>query len=163
MPIAAPLFDFDKVDLSREVVDRSQLDKYLRQANRFAMLDGVLHEDIEGKLMIGYKDIRADDWWTEDHIPGRPMFPGVLMIEAAAQLSAYDFSAHRVPAEVPDDKFVGFGGVDSVRFRGLVTPDCRLIIAATLRKNSRRMFRYETQGFVDQTLVFQSEIIGVIV
>jgi 3-hydroxyacyl-[acyl-carrier-protein] dehydratase len=136
MPIAAPLFDFDKVDLSREVVDRSQLDKYLRQAN---------------------------DWWTEDHIPGRPMFPGVLMIEAAAQLSAYDFSAHRVPAEVPDDKFVGFGGVDSVRFRGLVTPDCRLIIAATLRKNSRRMFRYETQGFVDQTLVFQSEIIGVIV
>lgn len=163
MVIAAPLIDFDKIDLSREIVNRSQLDKYLRQANRFAMLDGILHEDVEGKLLIGYKDIRADDWWTADHIPGRPMFPGVLQIEAAAQLAAYDFSAHRISDDVPEDKFVGFGGVDKVRFRGLVSPDCRFVIAAALRKNSRRMFRYETQGFVDGTMVFQSEVMGVIV
>ena len=163
MPIAPPLFDFDEVDLSTPVVGREKLDEYLRQRNRFEMLDGVLHEDVEGKVIVGYKDIKGDDWWAADHIPGRPMFPGALQIEVAAQLAAYDYAAHRFPEKVPDDIFVGFGGVDNVRFRGLVEPDCRLLMAIHLVKSSRRMFRYTAQGFVDQDLVFQGDIIGVLV
>ena len=47
--------------------------------------------------------------------------------------------------------------------RGLVEPDCRLIMAIHLVKSSRRMFRYTGQGFVDRELVFQGDIIGVLV
>ncbi len=163
---SASLLDFNKIDLSRTVVSRTELDKYLKQAGRFAMLDGVLHEDVEGRLMVGYKDIAADDWWASDHIPGRPMFPGVLQIEAAAQLSAFDYSAHRVEHAgdgTAPGNFVGFGGVDKARFRGLVEPDCRLILCVHLEKCSRRMFRYQAQAFVDQQMVFEGQILGVLV
>ena len=163
MPIAPPLFDIDQTDLSRAVVGRDTLNRYLRQRNRFEMLDGILHEDIEGKVVVGYKDIRGDDWWAADHIPSRPMFPGALQIEVAAQLAAYDYSAHRLPEEVPEELFVGFGGVENVRFRGLVEPESRLIMATKLLKSSRRMFRYAAQGFVDREMVFQGDIIGVMV
>jgi len=163
MPEAKRIFEFEDVDLSRVVVERQELDRYLRQRGRLAMLDGVLHEDVDGRLVIGYAAIRSDDWWARDHVPGRPMFPGALQIEVAAQLAAYDYAAHRVPGPVPDDTFVGFGGVDKVRFRSLIVPDCRLVMAVFLLKHSRRVFRYQAQGFVDRKLVFEGEILGVLV
>ncbi len=91
------------------------------------------------------------------------MFPGALQIEVAAQLSAYDYAAHRLDGKVPEGVFVGFGGVENVRFRRLVEPDCRLIMGIRLLKSSRRMFRYEAQGFVDREMVFQGDILGVLV
>ena len=107
MPAAPPLIDFTEIDLSRTVVGREDLLGYLRQRNRFEMLDGIVHVDLEGKVLVGYKDIKQDDWWAEDHIPGRPMFPGALQIEVAAQLATYDYSAHRYGGPIPDDVFVG--------------------------------------------------------
>ncbi len=163
MPIAPPLLDFDSVDLSTPLVDREILDRYLEQRGTFSLLDGILHEDPEEKLIVGYKEIRADDWWAPDHIPGRPMFPGVLQIEVAAQVSSYDYAAHRLDGEVPEGIFIGFAGVENVRFRNQVVPDCRLIMATRLVKNSRRMFRYTAQGYVNREVVFQGDIIGVLV
>ena len=158
-----PLIDLDAVDLTRVVAGRRELDVHLEQRNRFSMVDGVLHQDVDAGLVVGFKEIRSVDWWGPDHIPGRPMFPGVLQIEAAAQLCAYDYSAHRLDQEGTRGKFVGFGGVESARFRGLVTPDCRFLIVAALRKASSRMFRYSTQAFVERQLVFEADVIGVLV
>jgi len=159
---AAPLVDLDRLDLSRVVVDRRALDEHLMQRNTFSMIEGVLYEDVEGQVIVGYRDIRHDDWWAADHIPGRPMFPGVLQIETAAQLCAYDFSAHRLEGPLAG-KFIGFGGIENARFRGLVVPDCRFLVAARLAKFSRRMFRYEAQAFVDGQMVFEADILGVLV
>ena len=52
---------------------------------------------------------------------------------------------------------MGFGGVDNARFRKVVEPDCRIILAALLKQQSRRMFRFQTQGFVRGVLVFENE------
>lgn len=158
-----PVLDFASLDLSNVRLDSSGLDPYLQQAGRFRMLDGILHDDVEGKLVVGYKDLTGDDWWAADHVPGRPMFPGALQIEAAAQISTYDYLAHRVDTGNVGQRFVGFGGVDKARFRGQVLPNCRLIIATHLLKASRRMFRYLAQGFVDEKMVFEAEVLGVIV
>jgi len=110
---------------------------------------------------VGYKDIREDDWWAADHIPGRPLLPGALMVEAAAQLSTYDYLRHR--GKVKEGEFVGFGGLDKVRFRGTVTPPSRLYLAISLKRARRQMFVYEAQGFVDGKLIFEAEVIGIIV
>lgn len=163
---ATHLVDPGALDLDRIVVPREELGNYLLQRNRFAMLDRVVYEDLEAGLVVGVKEIRGDDWWAADHVPGRPMFPGALQVETAAQLAAYDYTAHRVRATattIPEGKFVGFGGLEKVRFRDLVIPDCRLAIAVRLEKQSRRMFRYEAQGFVGPKLVFEGTIIGVLV
>ncbi len=160
---SAPVLDLSSLPLDKVLVDSAGLDKYLQQVGRFRMLDGILHVDLEERVVVGYKDLDLDDWWTADHVPGRPMFPGALQIEAAAQLSTYDYLKHRVdPAEV-GKRFVGFGGVDKVRFRGQVPPGVRLILCTKLLKASKRMFRYLSQGFVEGEMVFEGEVLGVIV
>ena len=159
MPTAAPL-DLSGLDLDREVIARDEIYRTLAHRGRFALLDGVLHFDPEQELIVGYKEIRADDWWAPDHIPGRPLFPGVLMVEAAAQLSSFDFMLRRPERE---DSFLGFGGLESTRFRGTVEPPSRLLLAARSLRVRTNMFTYEAQGFVGDKLVFQTEIIGVVV
>jgi 3-hydroxyacyl-[acyl-carrier-protein] dehydratase len=155
------LIDFDALDLSRVISGPEVLDKYRGQRGRLSMIDGILHEDPTAQLVVGYKDIRADDWWAKDHFPDRPLFPGALMIESAAQLATYDYLKNR--GQVGEGRVVGFGGVDDARFRGKVTPPSRMIFAVYLRRARTQMFLYETQGFVEGALVFEAKVRGVVV
>ncbi|MCZ6597161.1 MAG: beta-hydroxyacyl-ACP dehydratase [Planctomycetota bacterium] len=158
----APLIDFEAIDLEQVVATKSEVQELLRQRGSFALLDGILHIDDDRRLAIGYKDVSGDDWWVPDHIPGRPLFPGALMIEAAAQLCSYDF-IRRNPDWITDDRFVGFAGVDRVRFRGAVEPSCRFTIVALVQRIRSNIFTYQTQGFVDRRLVFEAVIMGMLV
>jgi 3-hydroxyacyl-[acyl-carrier-protein] dehydratase len=157
---ASPLIDFERLDLSRVVFGRDEIRSLLKQRGRFEMLDGILHLDVEGKLDVGFKDVRADEWWAEDHIPGRPIFPGALMIEAAAQVCSFDFLKR---AQDWHGKFVGFGGLGETRFRGLVEPGVRLLLAGRVDRIRSRMFTYDAQAFVERQLVFETQVMGVIV
>jgi len=157
---AEPLLDFEKTDLSRVVATREDILKEIKQRGRFALLDGILDHGAESHVIVGFKDIRADDWWAADHIPGRPIFPGALMIEAAAQLATYDYVKRNPPKE---EVFLGFGGLDSVRFRGIVEPGVRLILLSKGLRLRSRMFTYAVQGFVERNLVFEAEVLGIII
>src|SRR5262245_43638878 len=112
------ILDFANVDLTHTRFTRDDIYSKLKQRGRFAVLDGVLHFDPNDPVIVGFKEIRADDWWASDHIPGRPLFPGVLMIESAAQLCTFDYMA-RHPEMT---QFLGFGGLEETRFRGTVEP-----------------------------------------
>jgi 3-hydroxyacyl-[acyl-carrier-protein] dehydratase len=157
---AAPLIDLDTIDLDKVVVSREQLYSVLKQANRFALVDGLLHFDLDGGMVVGYMDVKEDAWWATDHIPGRPLLPGALMVEASAQVCTYDFMHRRTDL---NDKFVGFSGLENTRFRQSVEPGCRFLIVGTPVRVRSRMFTYRTQGFVDGKLVFESDIVGVVV
>ena len=158
MPKAA-FIDFHEIDLSRVVADKAEVQEFLRQRGRFQLLDGILHFDLENDLIVGFKDVRSDEWWAPDHIPGRPLYPGALMIESAAQLSTYAF-LHLQPEH--RNSFIGFTGVDGARFRGLVEPDCRLILAAKLDRVRNTMFNYRVQGFVERSFVFECVVMGML-
>ena len=74
------LIDLETLDLSTTVVDKAGVLDVLAQRGSFEMLDGVLHMDAtseDGGLIVGYKEVRSTDWWATDHIPGRPLFPGL--------------------------------------------------------------------------------------
>jgi 3-hydroxyacyl-[acyl-carrier-protein] dehydratase len=157
---AEPLIDLDSIDLNQIVADKPALLEVLKQRNRFEMVDGIVHMDLDGGAIVGFKDVTADAWWASDHIPGRPLFPGALMIEAAAQACTYHFMKLRTDLE---GQFVGFGGVDNVRFRAAVEPECRLWLVGKVVRVRSRMFTYKAQAFVDRTLAFEGEILGVVV
>lgn len=162
-----PLLDLSTIDLDHVAVDRTQLDEYLEQRGTFAVLDHLVHVDIESGLLVGAKEIRDDDWWAPDHIPGRPMFPGALMIETAAQIASYDYTRNRLDDD-GEDRFVGFGGVDGARFRGVVEPPSRLLLTVQLVRAGSRMFRYAAEGFVvrdgvlQEKRVFEATVLGVL-
>ena len=152
---ASPLFDVADLDLSQVQISREQLYEVLPQRHEFMMLDGILHFDAEARRVVAFKDIRADDWWARAHLPGRPLFPGVLMIEAAAQMAAY--CSHVLLAT---DRFLGFTGVDNVKFRGTVEPPCRLLLLGDAASVRPRRVICHAQGLVDDKMVFEGTITG---
>ncbi len=149
------LYDLDRVDLSRVVYDRKFIYDRLPQAYEFSQLDGLCHVDEEAKIGIAFRDVRADEWWCRGHIPGNPIFPGVLQLESAAQLAAFFSRAMR-----GEKGFVAFGGVENCKFREAVIPPARIYYICKLVKDQPRRVICDTQGVVNGTLVFEATICG---
>ncbi|WP_435018964.1 3-hydroxyacyl-ACP dehydratase FabZ family protein [Tundrisphaera sp. TA3] len=156
MPPVA-LVDPATIDTSRILADREAI----RQGNpqRFEMeqLTAIVLVDIPEKLVIGYKDVEPDEFWVRGHMPDYPLMPGVLICEAAAQLSSY--FCHRI--KLAEGSFIGFGGMEDVRFRGQVKPGDRLVLVSKAIRVHRRQTVFETQGFVGTNMVYHGKIIGV--
>ncbi|MFO0973185.1 MAG: 3-hydroxyacyl-ACP dehydratase FabZ family protein [Phycisphaerae bacterium] len=150
-----PILDISTLDLQRVVTTRAEIYSVLPQRYEFETIDGVLYLDEARAILVAYRDIRADEWWCRGHLPGRPIFPGILMVETAAQMAAYFASAIR-----QDRRFMAFGGMDDVKFRGAVTPPCRLILVGRELEFRPRRTVVEVQGYVDGRMVFEGKITG---
>ena len=149
------LFDISGIDLDRVLFDSERI--CLRNPHRGPMrqLDAIVHIDPEYGEVAGYKDVTEDEFWVSGHIPGRPLMPGVLMIEAAAQLCGFYY------AEIEKwEGFIGFSGVDDVRFRIPVPPGTRLYLLGKKAWVRHGRFCSNVQGIVDGALVFEATILG---
>jgi 3-hydroxyacyl-[acyl-carrier-protein] dehydratase len=152
-----PLFDYSFADFDNPLADLEGLHEINPHRGDMVQLDGVAF--CEEDRAIGWKDVRDDEFWVPGHIPGRPLMPGVLMIEAAAQLSSFVIQTYRTPAERAKD-FLGFVRSDKTIFRNQVIPGQRLIILARLESKNSRRFISLCQGFVDGNLVFETKVTG---
>lgn len=149
-------FQLEDIDFSRIVVDKEGIRKILPQRFEMEQLDAIVHIDLQSQIIIGYKDITGDEFWVRGHMPGHPLFPGVLMCEAAAQISSY-----YVASNIPSGDFIGFAGMENVRFRGTVHLGDRLVLVGKGLKIHRRQTIFNVQGFVKQTMVFHGDFLGV--
>ena len=148
------LIDLRQVDLDRVCLTKDDIYERLPQRFEFRVLDGVCMLDVEGRRIVAYADIRSEDWWVRGHVPNRPLLPGVLMLEMAAQASAVLARLHG------NDTFIGFGGVDNCKFRDTVVPPARLYILGVGVDYRPRRIVSDTQGVMDGKLVFEARITG---
>lgn len=151
------LLDPSQLDLNRVVADQEAIRRVNPQRHEMEHLTAIVHVDPEQNLIVGYKDVRADEFWVRGHMPGYPLLPGVLLCESAAQLCSY----YCVTQGLLEADFVGFGGMENVRFRSPVRPGDRLVLIAKTLKMNRRQTLFNVQGFVGATMVFHADIIGV--
>lgn len=149
-----PYLDIKTLDFDNVVATQEEIYKLLPHRYEFMRLDAIVSLDPE-KTVAGYHDVRDDDFWVRGHIPSRPIFPGVMMIETAAQLVSYC-----VMAETHRTDFLGFGGVDDVKFRGGVSLGDRIIMIGKMVEIRPRRCKGEVQGFVNGKMVFQGLITG---
>jgi 3-hydroxyacyl-[acyl-carrier-protein] dehydratase len=149
------LFDINEFDLQKVSIDAEGVEKVIPHRGHMRMLDGVFHLADDFSHALGYHDVRNDEFWVEGHIPGRPILPGVMMIETAAQLASF-VMLNRIGAH----RFIGFTGTDNVRFRGQVVPGDRLYILVVELKFSPRRFVCASQGIVNGQIVFEATIKG---
>jgi len=156
MPPVA-LVDPASVDTSKILFDIEGIRRGNLQRFEMEQLTAIVYLDRASHLIIGYKDVGEDEFWVRGHMPGYPLMPGVIMCEASAQLCS--FYCHEI--KVLESGFIGFGGMEDVKFRGQVKPGDRLIIMAKATRVHRRQTVFETQGFVGSSMVYHGRIIGV--
>jgi 3-hydroxyacyl-[acyl-carrier-protein] dehydratase len=149
-------FDPADLDLSRVLADHAAIQQVNPQREPMAQLTAIVYVDRVRRLIAGYKDVREDEFWVRGHMPGYPLLPGVLMCEAAAQLCAY---YTKTAGDIEGD-FIGFGGMDNVRFRSRVHPGDRLVLIGKALKIHRKQTVFNVQGFVGATMVFHADILG---
>ena len=158
MPIPDPHLDLAAIDLDRVIADTAAIREYLPHRHEVEMLSAIVHLDTAQHLIVGYRDIRHDEFWVRGHFPGHPIFPGVLMCEAAAQLSAYYTRA----VGITSGEIMGLGGIDNTRFRRAVRPGERLVLVGKGNRVRARMTSFNIQGFVDGELAFHTDVLGVV-
>jgi 3-hydroxyacyl-[acyl-carrier-protein] dehydratase len=151
-------FDPSRLDLAQVVADQEAIRAVLPQRFEMLQLTAVVHVDTEREIIVGYKDVRPDEFWVRGHMPGAPLLPGVLMCEAAAQLASFYISKY---SGLLREGFIGFGGLENVRFRALVRPGDRMVMVAKALKLHRRQSVFNVQGFVGTTMAFHADVIGV--
>jgi 3-hydroxyacyl-[acyl-carrier-protein] dehydratase len=157
--LASPLlFDISGIDLAAIAMTPEEISRYLPQAGHMRQLDALVWKAPDARAGIGVKHVRDDEFWVPGHIPGRPLLPGVLMIEAAAQLSAL---LQKLRSSAPG--FLGFIRCDGVAFRGKVVPGDSLYLLSREVEFRGRRFVCDTQGLVNDRLVYEGQITGMVI
>lgn len=149
------LFDISDIDLNKIEYGIEDILKENPQAFEMSQLDAVNWADLETLRCVGYKDVTENEFWIRGHIPGRPIMPGVIMVEAAAQLAS--FFMKRVYGLTG---FIGFSGIGKTKFRGTVVPGDRLYMLSHICKVRSRQFSAEVEGIVNGKKVFDTIITG---
>jgi len=153
------LIPLETLDVDGVVADIEAIRRTNPQRFEMEQLSRIIHYDPEGGTVAGVLDVPEDPFWARGHIPGRPLMPGVIMIEAAAQLCSW--AVRQVYAtEEYGERFFGFGGIDDVKFRGTVFPGQRMVILGVKDEVRPRRAVFQTQGWVDGRMVFQAKITG---
>ena len=155
---AKPLLDFDFLKNQEIKFGIEEIRKINPQRFEMEHLNAIIHLDLQKETLAGYKDVTENEFWVKGHLPDRPLLPGVIMLEAGAQLSSFYF--HTVVKDAP---FFGFAGLDDVRFRGTVIPGNRLYLAGKAIYVKRNRGYFHTQGIVDGKVVFDSKVLGMAV
>ena len=149
------LFDLSELDLDKVEFTRDDIAEENPQSFEMIQLDAVIWHDLDRLLCLGYKDVTENEFWVRGHIPGRPIMPGVIMVEAAAQLSS--FFMKRIYGLTG---FIGFAGIEKTKFRGTVAPGDRLYLPSYISKLRSRQYTATVQGVVDDKIVFDTVISG---
>ena len=146
------LFDISGLDLNKVQFDARAIERINPQRGSMRLIDSVVYQSAERDKAVAIKNIHDGEFWVDGHIPGRPLFPGVLMIEAAAQTASF------VCLQRMEHRFMGFVGVDGVKFRGQVVPGDRLVILCQEIEFRPRRCTCQTQAVVNGDLVFEGKI-----
>ena len=107
----------------RTALGREEIEAILPHREPFLLIDEVVELE-PGERVVARKKVRPDEWYLAGHFPGRPVMPGVLIVEAMAQAGAVAVLSQ----EENRGRIAFFGGIDDVRFKRIVEPGDELIL-----------------------------------
>ena len=110
-------------------LDRAAIEAILPHREPFLLIDEVL-ELVPGERVVALKRVREDEWYLRGHFPGRPVMPGVLIVEAMAQTGAVAVLSE----EENRGRLALFAGIDDTRFKRIVEPGDVLQLECTLEQ-----------------------------
>jgi 3-hydroxyacyl-[acyl-carrier-protein] dehydratase len=141
------------------LLDVNEIQRIIPHRYPFLLVDAVLELE-PGKRIVGIKNVTINEPFFAGHFPGAPVMPGVLIIEAMAQVGAI-----LVLKDLPDreKKLLYFAGIDQVRFRQPVVPGNQLKLIVEILKLRLRYGKLKGEAYVGDTLVAEAEVLSSIV
>ena len=136
------------------IIDVNRIREIIPQRYPFLLVDRITYLD-PGIKAIGYKNITSNEPFFQGHFPGNPIMPGVLIIEALAQLGCV--------AMLIKEEYKGmiglFAGIDGVRFKKPVIPGDKLILQVELLKLKGPIGKFKAEARVDDQLAAEAEVL----
>ncbi len=114
----------------------------------------------EGEEIVGIKNVTINEPFFVGHFPGNPIMPGVLIVEAMAQVGGV--LAFRSSANELAGSLVYFMGIDKVRFRKPVVPGDQLRLRLTMIRQKQKVFKMRGEAYVADVLVAEAELMAAI-
>lgn len=144
------------------MTDESSLDlqrilTYLPHRYPFLLVDRVIEHSPGAGELVAIKNVTVNEPFFQGHFPGRPVMPGVLIIEAMAQ--AAGVLTFRMAGVEPTDKSpFYFVGIDKARFRAPVIPGDQLILKARFQRRIKTIWCFQVETTVDGKRVASADI-----
>lgn len=157
MPRRELIVDPTLYDENKPIADIEEIRRYNSQRFEMEQLTGILYENFEEKTAVGYLDTSDKSFWVRGHMPDFPLMPGVIMCEAAAQVTG--FFANKF--DLMSGCLIGLGGIDAVRFRGVVRPGDRFIVQVKAVHCKKFLLTAEFVGLVGRSIVCEGIVKGV--
>ena len=130
--------------------------EYLPHRYPFLLVDRVIEVE-KGQRIVGYKNVTVNEDFFNGHFPGKPIMPGVLIVEAMAQLSG--ILGFLTEGTRPSDGIIHYlAGSNKVRFKRPVVPGDQLRMESTLLSNKHNIWRFECRALVNDEVTCVAEI-----
>jgi 3-hydroxyacyl-[acyl-carrier-protein] dehydratase len=137
-----------------------EIHKLLPHRYPFALVDRII-DYVPEKLAVGVKNVTFNEPHFQGHFPNRPVMPGVLIVEAMAQVGGVVLT--QMATDIQDGLFM-FAGIDKVRFRRPVVPGDQLVMTLELLSvKARRFGKMHGRAEVDGQLVCEGELMFALV
>jgi len=149
------LLDLRAIDLTATLASREEMFEFIHHRHEMALLDRVIWANEGMDQGVGSLRVRGDEFWVRGHFPSVPMFPGVLMIEAGAQLACYLYNRHYGELHL-----AAFLRIENAVFRRSVTVGEELLVCCKGIKVTPRRFVTRIEGVVDGQIAFEATITG---
>jgi 3-hydroxyacyl-[acyl-carrier-protein] dehydratase len=139
------------------MMDILEIRQFLPHRYPFLLVDRVTQIE-PGELIVGYKNVSANEEFFNGHFPDKPIMPGVLMVEAMAQMAG--ILGFYTTGKRPADGYIYlFCGADNVRFKRQVVPGDRLVIEAEAGASKRNIYKFSCRASVDGELAASADIL----
>ena len=141
------------------IVDINKIMEFLPHRYPMLLVDRITEYE-PGKRIVGIKNVTINEPFFQGHYPGHPIMPGVLIIEAMAQVGGL-----LLMDEVgeTDDKVVYFMSLDKVKWRKPVTPGDTIVFELEMLQFRRQVCKMKGRGYVEGALVAEAELMATIV
>lgn len=140
------------------MLDAREIQNIIPHRYPFLLVDKILEIE-EGKRAVGIKNVTINEPFFQGHFPGNPIMPGVLIVEAMAQVGAVSILA----MEEYKGKLAVFTGIDKLRFKKQVVPGDTLLMEVTMLAMKRGIGKAKAEAYVGEQLAVSGELMFAII